>query len=96
MFLKSLMSVLLRKLLSLTNIQYMKVFIGSISSKITFSLCMSFVMDCKCCRAPQAVTMGEWAIPQPSKLKYSQMFNMHDNMRKGHLTGMEIKKMLKK
>ena len=30
---------------------------------------------------------GEWGVPQSSKLKYTQQFNMQDRMRKGFLTG---------
>lgn len=29
----------------------------------------------------------DWAVPQSSRLKYRQLFNSHDKMMSGHLTG---------
>ena len=37
---------------------------------------------------------GDWTIPQNSKLKYTQMFNMHDRTKRGHLTGNEARAIL--
>lgn len=31
--------------------------------------------------------MSDWAVPQSSRLKYRQLFNSHDKMMSGHLTG---------
>lgn len=36
---------------------------------------------------PAGVMLTEWAIPQPSKLKYVQVFNTNDRTRSGFLTG---------
>lgn len=40
------------------------------------------------------VASGEWAVPQSSKLKYTQMFNMQDRMKRGFLGGMEARAIL--
>ncbi|XP_053214714.1 intersectin-1-like isoform X2 [Panonychus citri] len=48
-------------------------------------------------RKPSAVTtpvLTEWAIPQPSKLKYTQLFNYHDRTRTGYLTGAQARNIL--
>ena len=37
---------------------------------------------------------GEWAIPQSSKLKYTQMFNATDKSRTGFLTGTQARGIL--
>ncbi|KAH9521600.1 Intersectin 1 (SH3 domain protein), variant 2 [Dermatophagoides farinae] len=38
--------------------------------------------------------VAEWAIPQPIKLKYTQMFNSHDRQRTGFLTGIQARNIL--
>lgn len=38
--------------------------------------------------------LTEWAIPQQSKLKYTQMFNTHDRSRQGFLTGVQARGIL--
>lgn len=38
--------------------------------------------------------MAEWSIPQPIKLKYTQMFNSHDRQRTGFLTGIQARNIL--
>ena len=38
--------------------------------------------------------LTEWAIPQQSKLKYTQMFNTHDRSRHGYLTGVQARGIL--
>lgn len=37
---------------------------------------------------------GEWAIPQSSKLKYTQLFNSNDRQRTGFLTGVQARNIL--
>ncbi len=37
---------------------------------------------------------GEWAVPQSTRLKYTQMFNMQDKTKKGFLGGMEARAIL--
>lgn len=37
------------------------------------------------CDSVQATV--DWAVPQSSRLKYRQLFNSHDKMMSGHLTG---------
>lgn len=44
------------------------------------SNCLSFFCD-----SVQAAI--DWAVPQSSRLKYRQLFNSHDKMMSGHLTG---------
>ncbi|XP_076372509.1 dynamin associated protein 160 isoform X6 [Tachypleus tridentatus] len=41
-----------------------------------------------------SVNLGEWMIPQSSKLKYTQMFNTHDRTRSGYLTGPQARNIL--
>ncbi|RWS14578.1 intersectin-2-like isoform X13 [Dinothrombium tinctorium] len=43
---------------------------------------------------PASMMLTEWAIPQPSKLKYTQMFNTHDRTRTGFLTGPQARNIL--
>lgn len=43
---------------------------------------------------PASMMLTEWAIPQPSKLKYNQMFNQHDRTRSGFLTGVQARGIL--
>lgn len=38
-----------------------------------------------CCCSVQP--LPDWAVPQSSRLKYRQLFNSHDKMMSGHLTG---------
>ena len=40
---------------------------------------------------PPSVMLTEWAVPQPSKLKYVQVFNTHDRNRTGFLTGVQAR-----
>ncbi|OQR76058.1 intersectin-2-like [Tropilaelaps mercedesae] len=37
---------------------------------------------------------GEWAVPQQTKLKYTQLFNQHDRQRTGFLTGNQTRGIL--
>ncbi|XP_022408710.1 intersectin-1 isoform X3 [Monodon monoceros] len=37
---------------------------------------------------------AEWAVPQPSRLKYRQLFNSHDKTMSGHLTGPQARTIL--
>lgn len=46
-------------------------------------LCSSFSVPC-----PSVLPPPDWAVPQSSRLKYRQLFNSHDKMMSGHLTGM--------
>ncbi|XP_074601027.1 dynamin associated protein 160 isoform X2 [Brevipalpus obovatus] len=41
-----------------------------------------------------SMMLTEWAIPQPSKLKYTQLFNTHDRTRSGFLTGPQARNIL--
>ncbi|XP_054165582.1 intersectin-1-like isoform X2 [Oppia nitens] len=41
-----------------------------------------------------SMLLTEWAIPQPSKLKYTQQFNSHDRTRTGFLTGPQARNIL--
>lgn len=43
---------------------------------------------------PNSMLLTEWAIPQPSKLKYTQQFNTHDRTRTGYLTGPQARNIL--
>jgi len=43
---------------------------------------------------PPAMLLTEWAIPQPSKLKYTQQFNTNDRTRTGFLTGPQARNIL--
>ncbi len=43
---------------------------------------------------PNSMLLTEWAIPQPSKLKYTQQFNSHDRTRTGFLTGPQARNIL--
>ncbi|XP_063598046.1 intersectin-1-like isoform X10 [Penaeus indicus] len=41
-----------------------------------------------------AQTPGEWAVPQASKLKYTQVFNMTDRAKSGYLSGVQARNIL--
>lgn len=41
-----------------------------------------------------AQTPGEWAVPQASKLKYTQVFNMTDRSKSGYLSGVQARNIL--
>ncbi|XP_062619095.1 intersectin-1-like [Saccostrea cucullata] len=43
---------------------------------------------------PAAAAAGNMAMPHPSKLKYTQMFNSNDRHKRGHLTGVEARSLL--
>lgn len=45
-------------------------------------------------QAPSPTACLEWAIPQQSKLKYTQMFNSHDRQRTGFLSGIQARNIL--
>lgn len=38
--------------------------------------------------------MTDWAIPQQAKLKYTQLFNLHDRSRSGYLSGLQCRDIL--
>ncbi|KAK3511185.1 hypothetical protein QTP70_032234 [Hemibagrus guttatus] len=44
--------------------------------------------------APAAPVPSDWAVPQSSRLKYRQLFNSHDKMMSGHLTGPQARTIL--
>ncbi|XP_069034836.1 intersectin-1 isoform X5 [Lepisosteus oculatus] len=44
--------------------------------------------------APAASVPQDWAVPQSSRLKYRQLFNSHDKMMSGHLTGPQARTIL--
>ncbi|XP_036396037.1 intersectin-1-like isoform X2 [Megalops cyprinoides] len=44
--------------------------------------------------APAAPPPTDWAVPQSSRLKYRQLFNSHDKMMSGHLTGPQARTIL--
>ncbi|KAG5262167.1 hypothetical protein AALO_G00292970 [Alosa alosa] len=44
--------------------------------------------------APAAPPPPDWAVPQSSRLKYRQLFNSHDKMMSGHLTGPQARTIL--
>ncbi|KAM8851869.1 intersectin-1 isoform 1-T1 [Synchiropus picturatus] len=44
--------------------------------------------------ASTAPTQVDWAVPQSSRLKYRQLFNSHDKMMSGHLTGPQARTIL--
>ncbi|KAF4075175.1 hypothetical protein AMELA_G00231600 [Ameiurus melas] len=44
--------------------------------------------------APVAPVPTDWAVPQSSRLKYRQLFNSHDKMMSGHLTGPQARTIL--
>ncbi|XP_036419289.1 intersectin-1 isoform X1 [Colossoma macropomum] len=44
--------------------------------------------------APAAPVPTDWAVPQSSRLKYRQLFNSHDKMMSGHLTGPQARTIL--
>ena len=51
-------------------------------------LCLWFCDNhCLLFRLPSSGVSGEWTIPQQQRLKYKQIFNSHDPMHKGFLTG---------
>ncbi|XP_042887891.1 intersectin-1-like isoform X5 [Penaeus japonicus] len=41
-----------------------------------------------------AQTPGDWAVPQASKLKYTQVFNMTDRTKSGYLSGVQARNIL--
>uniref|UniRef100_A0A672HXY7 Intersectin 1 (SH3 domain protein) n=1 Tax=Salarias fasciatus TaxID=181472 RepID=A0A672HXY7_SALFA len=43
---------------------------------------------------PLAPPPADWAVPQSSRLKYRQLFNSHDKMMSGHLTGPQARTIL--
>ncbi|XP_039599766.1 intersectin-1 isoform X2 [Polypterus senegalus] len=43
---------------------------------------------------PTVTTATDWAVPQSSRLKYRQLFNSHDKMMSGHLTGPQARTIL--
>ncbi|XP_061176343.1 intersectin-1-like isoform X2 [Saccostrea echinata] len=43
---------------------------------------------------PAPAAAGNMAMPHPSKLKYTQMFNSNDRHKRGHLTGVEARSLL--
>uniref|UniRef100_A0A3P8N8J4 Intersectin-1 n=1 Tax=Astatotilapia calliptera TaxID=8154 RepID=A0A3P8N8J4_ASTCA len=47
-----------------------------------------------CCPPPSAQPPADWAVPQSSRLKYRQLFNSHDKMMSGHLTGPQARTIL--
>uniref|UniRef100_A0A3P9JBR3 Intersectin 1 (SH3 domain protein) n=1 Tax=Oryzias latipes TaxID=8090 RepID=A0A3P9JBR3_ORYLA len=46
------------------------------------------------CSAPSPQPPTDWAVPQSSRLKYRQLFNSHDKMMSGHLTGPQARTIL--
>lgn len=46
---------------------------------------MITIVSSDSCDSVQATV--DWAVPQSSRLKYRQLFNSHDKMMSGHLTG---------
>uniref|UniRef100_A0A3B4UM45 Intersectin 1 n=1 Tax=Seriola dumerili TaxID=41447 RepID=A0A3B4UM45_SERDU len=55
------------------------------------------VLKCLCsnCRCGQSSQPpSDWAVPQSSRLKYRQLFNSHDKMMSGHLTGPQARTIL--
>ncbi|XP_056291119.1 intersectin-1 isoform X3 [Pseudoliparis swirei] len=44
--------------------------------------------------ATSALPPCDWAVPQSSRLKYRQLFNSHDKMMSGHLTGPQARTIL--
>ncbi|KAK7165894.1 hypothetical protein R3I93_005850 [Phoxinus phoxinus] len=44
--------------------------------------------------APVAPPPSDWAVPQSSRLKYRQLFNSHDKMMSGYLTGPQARTIL--
>ncbi|XP_068184395.1 intersectin-1 [Antennarius striatus] len=46
-------------------------------------------LDAACAQPP-----SDWAVPQSSRLKYRQLFNSHDKMMSGHLTGPQARTIL--
>ncbi|KAF7689532.1 hypothetical protein HF521_012885 [Silurus meridionalis] len=44
--------------------------------------------------APAVPVPSDWAVPQSSRLKYRQLFNSHDKMMSGHLTGPQARTIL--
>lgn len=36
----------------------------------------------------------EWAVPHPSRLKYTQLFNQNDRSKSGYLTGVQARNIL--
>ncbi|KAG8238924.1 hypothetical protein J437_LFUL000761 [Ladona fulva] len=43
---------------------------------------------------PSALQSQDWAVPNPSRLKYTQLFNTHDRARSGHLSGPQARNIL--
>uniref|UniRef100_A0A3B4XG75 Intersectin 1 n=1 Tax=Seriola lalandi dorsalis TaxID=1841481 RepID=A0A3B4XG75_SERLL len=48
--------------------------------------------NCQCGQSSQPPS--DWAVPQSSRLKYRQLFNSHDKMMSGHLTGPQARTIL--
>ena len=46
--------------------------------------------------SPKMISTAEWAIPQQSKLKYTQLFNSNDSSRSGFLSGTQARGILMK
>lgn len=44
--------------------------------------------------SPKVISTAEWAIPQQSKLKYTQLFNTNDRSRSGFLSGIQARNIL--
>ncbi|CAG0883810.1 unnamed protein product [Darwinula stevensoni] len=45
-------------------------------------------------RSSDMMSPPDWAIPQPSKLKYTQQFNQADKLKSGYLTGQQARSLL--
>lgn len=53
-----------------------------------FSSCIkSRYFSVSFCSSQTTSSLPDWAVPQSSRLKYRQLFNSHDKMMSGHLTG---------
>lgn len=52
---------------------------------------MTVVLEVKTTSAKE---MTDWAIPQQAKLKYTQLFNLHDRSRSGFLSGLQCRDIL--
>uniref|UniRef100_A0A7N9ALQ3 Intersectin 1 (SH3 domain protein) n=1 Tax=Mastacembelus armatus TaxID=205130 RepID=A0A7N9ALQ3_9TELE len=53
--------------------------------------CIGFLFSVIC---PSSQPPSDWAVPQSSRLKYRQLFNSHDKMMSGHLTGPQARTIL--
>uniref|UniRef100_A0A3Q3LVF9 Intersectin 1 (SH3 domain protein) n=1 Tax=Mastacembelus armatus TaxID=205130 RepID=A0A3Q3LVF9_9TELE len=58
---------------------------------ITSHHCIGFLFSVIC---PSSQPPSDWAVPQSSRLKYRQLFNSHDKMMSGHLTGPQARTIL--